>query len=91
MHFMTSTVSETLLQKHLGMIATYADTLPTLIQDEVIPKEELKEYIAFARTRIEPKLSDEATEELVTAYSRLRSAGRDKKVRSAGGEGWARR
>lgn len=88
---MPCNVNETLLHKHLGKITTYAHTLPTLIQDEVIPKEELKEYIAFARTRIEPKLSDEATEELVTAYSRLRSAGRDKKVRSAGREGGTRR
>lgn len=33
-----------------------------------IPKDLLKEYIAYARNRIQPKLNDSAIEELVSAY-----------------------
>lgn len=37
-------------------------------EDLKIPKDLLKEYIAYARNRIQPKLNDSAIEELVTAY-----------------------
>ena len=37
-------------------------------EDMKIPKDLLKEYIAYARNRIQPKLNDSAIEELVSAY-----------------------
>ena len=47
----------------------------------MIEKDLLKEYIAFARTCVHPKLNGEAIEELVQAYGTLRQNGRDRKVR----------
>jgi DNA replicative helicase MCM subunit Mcm2 (Cdc46/Mcm family) len=49
-------------------------------QDLLIPKDLLKEYIAYARTRVQPKLNDAAIEELISAYTTLRMDGREKKV-----------
>jgi len=46
----------------------------------MIEKDLLKEYIAFARTCVHPKLNEEAQEELVQAYGTLRQNGRDRKV-----------
>ena len=43
----------------------------------MIEKDLLKEYIAFARTCVHPKLNEEAQEELVQAYGTLRQNGRD--------------
>jgi DNA replication licensing factor MCM4 len=37
-------------------------------EDIKIPKDLLKEYISYARNRIQPKLNDSAIEELVSAY-----------------------
>ena len=48
----------------------------------MIEKDLLKEYIAFARTCVHPKLNEEAVEELVQAYGTLRQNGRDRKVRA---------
>ena len=47
----------------------------------MIPKDLLKEYIAFARTCVHPKLTEDAVNELVEAYGTLRQNGRDRKVR----------
>jgi DNA replication licensing factor MCM4 len=53
---------------------------PTHPQELFIEKDVLKEYIAFARTRVNPQLNEEAIEELVKAYGTLRQDGRDRKV-----------
>jgi DNA replicative helicase MCM subunit Mcm2 (Cdc46/Mcm family) len=50
-------------------------------QDLEIPQDLLKEYIAYARSCVHPKLNDEATEELIQAYGTLRQDGRDRKVK----------
>eukprot|EP00955_Chlamydomonas_euryale_P080462 363427-Chlamydomonas_euryale.AAC.1 len=41
----------------------------------MIDKPLLKEYIAYARTRVNPQLDEEAIEELVSAYGTLRQDG----------------
>ena len=42
--------------------------------------EKLKDFIAFARARCHPQLSDAAAEDLVNNYLQLRRAGSSRKV-----------
>jgi len=46
----------------------------------VIPMEKLKDFIAFARARCHPQLTDAAAEDLVNNYLQLRRAGSSRKV-----------
>ena len=41
----------------------------------VIPVEKLRDFIAYARTRCQPELSDEAAQDLVNAYQTMRHQG----------------
>lgn len=41
----------------------------------VIPLEKLRDFIAFARSRCQPELSDEAGQDLVNAYKTMRNQG----------------
>ncbi|KAG1681343.1 hypothetical protein FOA52_007391 [Chlamydomonas sp. UWO 241] len=68
------------LARHL--VSLFHEVVPKrATQEELfIEKDVLKEYIAFARTRINPQLNEEAIEELVKAYGTLRQDGRDRKV-----------
>ncbi|KXZ43177.1 hypothetical protein GPECTOR_99g812 [Gonium pectorale] len=45
-----------------------------------VPPDLLKKYVAYARARCTPRLTDEAAEELVSRYQTLRRDGRDRKV-----------
>ncbi|GIL91733.1 hypothetical protein Vretimale_14863 [Volvox reticuliferus] len=47
---------------------------------ELISPDLLKKYIAYARAKCQPKLTDEAAEELVNRYQTLRRDGRERKV-----------
>ncbi|KAG2441090.1 hypothetical protein HXX76_003942 [Chlamydomonas incerta] len=47
---------------------------------DLIAPDLLKKYVAYARARCQPKLSNEAAEELVTRYQTLRRDGRERKV-----------
>ena len=42
--------------------------------------EKLKDYIAYARTRCHPKLTDEAADDLISSYLAMRNAGSSRKV-----------
>lgn len=57
-------------------------TLHCCIQ-AVIPLEKLRDFIAFARTRCQPELSDEAGQDLVNAYQTMRNQGMGKNTISA--------
>ena len=41
----------------------------------VIPLEKLRDFIAYARSRCQPELSDEAAQDLVQAYQTMRNQG----------------
>ena len=41
----------------------------------VIPLEKLRDFIAFARTRCQPELSDESAQDLIAAYQTMRRVG----------------
>ena len=45
---------------------------------------ELNEYISYARLNIRPKISEEATHELVSGYTQMRRSSGNKKVCEAG-------
>ncbi|GIL62005.1 hypothetical protein Vafri_16331 [Volvox africanus] len=47
---------------------------------ELVSPDLLKKYIAYARAKCHPKLTDEAAEELVNRYQTLRRDGRERKV-----------
>ncbi len=47
---------------------------------ELISQQQLKEYIAYARARITPKISSQAADELARVYASMRADGRQKKV-----------
>ncbi|KAG2450350.1 hypothetical protein HYH02_004855 [Chlamydomonas schloesseri] len=57
-----------------------ADRSRTAAGGDLISPDLLKKYVAYARARCQPKLSDEAAEELVTRYQTLRRDGRERKV-----------
>lgn len=68
------------LAKHL--VGMYLEDRPdNAAEQEIIPVETLTAYISYAREHVHPKLSAEASEELVSAYVALRKLGED--VRSA--------
>jgi DNA replicative helicase MCM subunit Mcm2 (Cdc46/Mcm family) len=46
-----------------------------------ISQEMLREYIAYARARIHPVITDAASAQLIAHYQRLRQMGRDRDVR----------
>ncbi|DBA98030.1 TPA: DNA replication licensing factor, mcm4 component [Trebouxia sp. C0006] len=49
----------------------------------VIPMEKLRDFIAFARARCDPELTDEAGQDLVDAYTSMRSQGTSRKCITA--------
>ncbi len=49
----------------------------------VIPMEKLRDFIAFARARCDPELTDEAGQDLVSAYKSMRSQGTSRKCITA--------
>ncbi|GFH06666.1 DNA helicase, partial [Haematococcus lacustris] len=51
---------------------------------EPVSQELLRDYIAYARARITPRLSDDAATELITAYQNLRRDGVNARARAAG-------
>ena len=53
---------------------THTDAVVVRLQ-AVISLERLRDYIAFARTRCHPELTDEAGQDLINAYQQMRRAG----------------
>jgi len=56
--------------------ATSASSAPTS-STEILPVEFLTSYISYARSQIQPRISDQAAETLVSAYVAMRSLGSD--------------
>ena len=65
------------LRMHQGMIIQSQAMLSSALAvfQAVIPLEKLRDFIAFARTRCQPELSDEAAQDLVHAYQSMRLDG----------------
>ncbi|KAH3681132.1 hypothetical protein WICPIJ_007907 [Wickerhamomyces pijperi] len=68
---------------HLGqhMLKMYAsDTPQNVSATEILPIEFLTTYISYAKSKIQPKLTQEAKEELVKSYVDMRKLGDDSKA-----------
>lgn len=63
------------LAQHL--VGLYLEDNPHTGGQDILPMEELSAYINYARTRINPTITEEAGEELVKCYVTLRKAGED--------------
>ncbi|KAJ3477536.1 hypothetical protein NLI96_g10401 [Meripilus lineatus] len=64
------------LAQHL--VNLYLEDAPDLgSQQEILPIEELSAYITYARSRINPTITEAAGQELVQSYVTLRKAGED--------------
>jgi len=63
------------LAQHL--VGLYLEDAPETGGQDVLPLEELSAYITYARSRINPAITEEASEELVRCYVTLRKAGED--------------
>ncbi|KAI0795486.1 MCM2/3/5 family-domain-containing protein [Abortiporus biennis] len=71
-------VDETLdrrLAQHL--VSLYLEDAPETGGQDILPLDELSAYITFARSRINPVITEEAGNELVRCYVILRKAGED--------------
>ncbi|GAB1520282.1 MCM DNA helicase complex subunit [Rhizoctonia solani] len=63
------------LAQHL--VGMYLEDKPESAATDIIPVETLTAYISYARTKIQPRLTEEAGNELVTEYVALRKLGAD--------------
>lgn len=50
------------------------------VRQDLIDKETLREYIAYARLHVHPVLTDASVQRLIDAYTELRESGRQRKV-----------
>ena len=63
------------LAKHL--VSMYLEDRPETVGQDVLPLDVLTAYITYARSKIHPQLSSEASDELVKNYVNLRKTGED--------------
>ncbi|KAI0922862.1 hypothetical protein AcW1_002588 [Taiwanofungus camphoratus] len=63
------------LAQHL--VSLYLEDAPETGGEDILPLEQLSAYITYARSRINPTITEEASEELVRCYVTLRKAGED--------------
>ncbi|XP_028409961.1 DNA replication licensing factor mcm4-A-like [Dendronephthya gigantea] len=68
------------LAKHL--VSLYHQT-PEQEEEELVDMSILKDYIAYARTHIQPKLSEEASQRLIQSYIEMRKVGSSRGAVSA--------
>jgi DNA replication licensing factor MCM4 len=62
----------------------HRDGLTTdLIQTNIYPRDFMARYISYARKHCQPKLTDEASAQLIAEYSEMRNMGNDKKTITA--------
>ena len=74
-----SKVTDTRLAKHI--VRLYCEAPPAT--DSIIDAKTLREYIAFARSTVSPKLTEEASAELVESYVQMRKMGGNKRTITA--------
>ncbi|CAE7192736.1 unnamed protein product [Rhizoctonia solani] len=67
--------SDRRLAQHL--VGLYLEDRPETAATDIIPVETLTAYISYARTKIHPRLTEEAGSELVSEYVALRKLGAD--------------
>ncbi|KAG8959889.1 hypothetical protein FRC03_007333 [Tulasnella sp. 419] len=67
------------LAEHL--VGLYVEDAPATAGYDILPIETLSAYITYARSKIQPKLSNEASAELVSSYVALRSMGEDPRTK----------
>ncbi|KAF8336954.1 MCM-domain-containing protein [Cantharellus anzutake] len=63
------------LAQHL--VGLYLEDTPTRTGQDTIPVETLTAYINYARTNVQPVITEDAGEELITAYVAMRRVGED--------------
>ncbi|QRV98959.1 DNA replication licensing factor MCM2/3/5 family pretein [Ceratobasidium sp. AG-Ba] len=63
------------LAQHL--VGLYLEDAPESAAQDIIPLETLTAYISYARNKIQPRLTEEAGNELVSSYVALRKLGSD--------------
>ncbi|KAI0312709.1 MCM-domain-containing protein [Amylostereum chailletii] len=68
------TVDRQLAQHLVGL---YLEDMPDTGGQDVLPLDVLSAYITYARARIHPTITEEAGDELVRSYIKLRSVGED--------------
>ena len=73
--------SDRRLAKHL--VSLYADTQEQKTEDEQIELSLLRDYIAYARDKVFPEISDAAATELVSGYLDMRKMGGNSKTITA--------
>ncbi|PVG01629.1 putative replication licensing factor MCM4 [Serendipita vermifera] len=67
--------SDRRLAEHL--VGLYLEDTPVTAGVDVIPLDELSAYITYARSKVQPIISEEAANEMVAAYTALRKVGED--------------
>ncbi|KIJ37049.1 hypothetical protein M422DRAFT_178459 [Sphaerobolus stellatus SS14] len=68
-------VSDKRLAQHL--VSLYLEDAPESGTQDILPLETLSAYISYARAKINPVITEEASEELVKSYVELRKMGED--------------
>ncbi|KAF8581230.1 MCM-domain-containing protein [Ramaria rubella] len=68
-------VADKRLAQHL--VGLYLEDAPASATQDILPLETLSGYISYARSKIHPTLTEEASEELVSSYVELRKMGED--------------
>ncbi|KAI0060035.1 MCM-domain-containing protein [Artomyces pyxidatus] len=63
------------LAQHL--VGLYLEDAPETGGQDILPVDELSAYITYARSRVNPIITEEAGEELVLCYGKLRRVGED--------------
>ncbi|KAI0046788.1 MCM-domain-containing protein [Auriscalpium vulgare] len=63
------------LAQHL--VSLYLEDAPETAGQDVLPLDELSAYITYARSRVNPTITEEAGDELVSCYGKLRKVGED--------------
>lgn len=77
-------VNETIdrrLAQHL--VALYIEDNPETGGEDILPLDQLSAYINYGRSRVHPVITEEASQELVQSYVKLRSVGDDPRASSA--------
>lgn len=70
------------MEVHWSVLAFHKAPIFRYVMQSVVPMEKLKDFIAFARARCHPQLTEAAATELIDNYLQLRRAGSSRKVNS---------
>ncbi|KAF8513549.1 MCM-domain-containing protein [Hysterangium stoloniferum] len=68
-------IADKRLAQHL--VSLYLEDAPASATQDILPLETVSSYISYARSKIQPVITEEASEELISAYVELRKLGED--------------